>query len=61
MDYTTLETVYIPDAEFAQAIRETPQKEKELVNIDGKMRWIVTVKDGKKTKRVIMRPEIGNK
>ncbi len=57
MDYTKLETVYIPDAEFAQAIRETSQKEKELVNIDGKMRWIVTVKDGKKTKQVIMRPE----
>ena len=43
---------YIPDGNFAGYVREQP--EKELVNMDGSMRWIITKEDGTK---VIVRPE----
>lgn len=45
---------YIPDNEYVSFIKSIPQSRKELVSIDEKMRWLITLEDGSKN---VIRPE----
>jgi hypothetical protein len=50
----SVETQYMPDAEFIVFVRSLPWSRKSLVSIEGKMRWVITGDDGVQH---VLRPE----
>lgn len=53
MDYSKLPIEYVPAEDFVIIARGRDEK-RDIVNVDGKMRWVFTKEDGT---QYILRPE----